>query len=327
MSIIMDIKIFIYTAHVGTAASSPYLQSVARESNHGGETPDIEPLTLTQPPESSQPVTESIPASSQATVTPGENIPTFSLDSVPIPIYRLPTKPFLVQPPPKAPSGFSPFVPLDKNRAPVRRWRPALRAIRGIAGGQWFARTWVGDKESEYSLAGHDEPPTMGILQPNSGVIFNTGRGRGSGRASPAPVLPKPLGANSGSLSATLSIPGMGNAGVSVGAGTGGGKGSGRGGARTKRTNATSTTVTAAASTAASSRSGSVDFMPPEYPVPPPHIEPQQQMQQHSLLPPTQIQQHLVQNSSVRTPSKMRYTVSAQDSDFEMEGVEEIEAQ
>ena len=101
----------------------------------------------------------------------------------------------------------------------------------------------------------------------------------------------------------------------------------GRGGARTKRTNATSTTVTAAASTAASSRSGSVDFMPPEYPVPPPHIEPQQQMQQHSLLPPTQIQQHLVQNSSVRTPSKMRYTVSAQDSDFEMEGVEEIDAQ
>ena len=162
MSIIMDIKIFIYTAHFGTARSSPYLQSVARESNHGGETPDIEPLTLTQPPESSQPVTESIPASSQVTVTPGENIPAFSLDSVPIPIYRLPTKPFLVQPPPKAPSGFSPFVPLDKNRAPVRRWRPALRAIRGIAGGQWFARTGVGVDEGRPGA--RDGTTTLGIM-------------------------------------------------------------------------------------------------------------------------------------------------------------------
>ena len=33
----------------------------------------------------------------------------------------------------------------------MRHWREANRDIRGIAGGRWFAKTWVGDKESQFS--------------------------------------------------------------------------------------------------------------------------------------------------------------------------------
>jgi hypothetical protein len=33
----------------------------------------------------------------------------------------------------------------------VRHWREANREIRGIAGGRWFAKTWVGDKESQFA--------------------------------------------------------------------------------------------------------------------------------------------------------------------------------
>ena len=74
----------------------------------------------------------------------------FNLENVPIPVYPLPTKPFPVQPPPKITSGLAP-LPLDKNTKAVRHWRPARREIRGIAGGRWLARTWVGEKESEYA--------------------------------------------------------------------------------------------------------------------------------------------------------------------------------
>lgn len=78
-----------------------------------------------------------------------------STDHVPHPVYRLPTKPFLVQPLPKTGSGFAPTIPLEKTYAkvPVRRWRKAQRVIRGIAGGQWVAPTWVGDKDSAYASA------------------------------------------------------------------------------------------------------------------------------------------------------------------------------
>lgn len=70
-----------------------------------------------------------------------------------IPIYPLPSKPFLVQPLPKIGSGFAPTIPLDKNKTPVRHWRKAQREIRGIAGGRWFACTWVGEKDSDYATS------------------------------------------------------------------------------------------------------------------------------------------------------------------------------
>jgi len=76
-----------------------------------------------------------------------------TLEGVPLPVYPLPSKPFPVQPPPKIGTGFAPIVPLDKSGKSVRRWRQVNREVRGIAGGRWFTRTWVGEKESEFSSA------------------------------------------------------------------------------------------------------------------------------------------------------------------------------
>ena len=45
------------------------------------------------------------------------------------------------------------MLPLDRTATKVRRWRVANREIRGIAGGRWFTRAWVGDKESEFAVA------------------------------------------------------------------------------------------------------------------------------------------------------------------------------
>jgi len=70
---------------------------------------------------------------------------------LPMPVYPLPSKPFPVQPPPKIGTGFAPVQPLDRNGAKLRQWRVANREIRGIAGGRWFARSWVGDKESDFA--------------------------------------------------------------------------------------------------------------------------------------------------------------------------------
>jgi hypothetical protein len=75
------------------------------------------------------------------------------LDGIPYPVYPLPTKPFPVQPPPKIGTGFAPVIPLDKTTARVRHWRIARREIKGAAGGRWFARAWVGDKESDFATA------------------------------------------------------------------------------------------------------------------------------------------------------------------------------
>lgn len=74
-----------------------------------------------------------------------------NLENIPIPVYPLPTKPFPVQPPPKNTTGFAPQMPLDRSGTKVRHWREANRDIRGIAGGRWFAKTWVGDKESQFA--------------------------------------------------------------------------------------------------------------------------------------------------------------------------------
>ena len=90
-----------------------------------------------------------------------------NLDGVALPIYPLPSKPFPVQPPPKIPTGLAPLIPLDKSKNKSRRWRTANREIRGIAGGRWFTRSWVGDKESELATAAVNAAAAAAILKAN----------------------------------------------------------------------------------------------------------------------------------------------------------------
>ncbi|TFY63325.1 hypothetical protein EVJ58_g3323 [Rhodofomes roseus] len=74
-----------------------------------------------------------------------------TFENVAFPQYPLPSKPFPVQPAPKIGTGFAPPLVLDKTKKPVRRWRQVNREVRGIAGGRWFTRSWVGEKESEFA--------------------------------------------------------------------------------------------------------------------------------------------------------------------------------
>lgn len=89
------------------------------------------------------------------------------LDSVPVPIYPLPTKPFSVLPPAKIGTGFAPVVPLDRSNAKVRHWRIVNREVRGIAGGRWFAKAWIGDKESEYAAVSAPSPAPIVSAAPS----------------------------------------------------------------------------------------------------------------------------------------------------------------
>ncbi|KAA1471433.1 hypothetical protein DENSPDRAFT_115569 [Dentipellis sp. KUC8613] len=77
----------------------------------------------------------------------------FNLENVPLPRYPLPSKPFHVQAPPRIGTAYAPIVPIDRSGKRPRHWRQANREIRGIAGGRWFARSWVGEKESELASA------------------------------------------------------------------------------------------------------------------------------------------------------------------------------
>ena len=90
------------------------------------------------------------------------------LEGIALPIYPLPNKPYPVQPPPKIPTGFAPVIPLDKSTNKPRHWRTANREIRGIAGGRWFARTWVGDKESELAMAAANRDVAAAIIKANT---------------------------------------------------------------------------------------------------------------------------------------------------------------
>lgn len=110
-------SVLIAAAFTGTAASSPVTMA----------SPEPE-----QPPEE----------------TPLDDI---NLETVPIPVYALPTRPFPVQPAPKVATGHAQTIPLDRSGKKVRKWRVANREIRGIAGGRWFTRSWVGEKHSEYA--------------------------------------------------------------------------------------------------------------------------------------------------------------------------------
>ncbi|KAL6304908.1 hypothetical protein BKA93DRAFT_928236 [Sparassis latifolia] len=127
-----------------------------------------------------------------------------SLEGVPLPMYPLPSKPFPVQPPQKIGTGFAPVIPLDRSRKSVRGWRQVNREVRGIAGGRWFSRTWVGEKESEFAsatsaavaasaAAAAEREAALGLLAGAGGVALpklpaiaiagTTGKHSGRGRA------------------------------------------------------------------------------------------------------------------------------------------------
>ncbi|KAL4070520.1 hypothetical protein J3A83DRAFT_4372692 [Scleroderma citrinum] len=112
--------------HTMTAPSSP----LPHDGHEVGQSPDADEAEKRRPPSPEGPV-----------------------ETPPLPVYPLPSKPFPVQPPPKIGTGFAPMLPLDRTGTKVRRWRVANREIRGIAGGRWFARAWVGDKESQFAAA------------------------------------------------------------------------------------------------------------------------------------------------------------------------------
>jgi hypothetical protein len=127
------------TGHTGTVPSSPAPHVDAR-------TPEPEPESAPLPDAG----TSSVFATSAIEPT---TLTLEDIEGVPHPRYPLPTKPFQVQPPPKITSGYAPIIPLDRTKGKPRHWRMAHREIRGIAGGRWFARSWVGDKDSELAVA------------------------------------------------------------------------------------------------------------------------------------------------------------------------------
>jgi hypothetical protein len=104
---------------------------------------------------------------------PEEDI-TAALAGAPRPAYPAPARPFSVLPPPKLAAGAAPPLVLDRTRAQVRRWRPVVREVRGVAGGRWFARCWLGEKESAFAaVAGPPPEPAYAPPKPRRG------RGRG----------------------------------------------------------------------------------------------------------------------------------------------------
>ncbi|KAI9513124.1 hypothetical protein F5148DRAFT_1279163 [Russula earlei] len=131
----------IMTGHAGTVPSSP--------AHVDARTPEPEPEQ-----EAEQ---EAMPAGDTAmavfAVPALEPTTLEDIEGVPHPRYPLPTKPFQVQPAPKISTGYAPIVPLDRTKSKPRHWRMAHREIRGISGGRWFARAWVGDKDSELAVA------------------------------------------------------------------------------------------------------------------------------------------------------------------------------
>lgn len=92
-----------------------------------------------------------------------------------------------MQPPPKIPTGLAPLIPLDKSKNKPRRWRTANREIRGIAGGRWFTRSWVGDKESELATAAINAAAAAAILKANYETDKRAALGSVSGAASELP--------------------------------------------------------------------------------------------------------------------------------------------
>ncbi|KAG8692698.1 hypothetical protein FRC08_009586 [Ceratobasidium sp. 394] len=68
----------------------------------------------------------------------------------------LPTRAFPVQAAPKTTQpaitvNGGPAGGMDLNRRRVRRWGVKMREVKGVGGGSWWVRTWVGSPESEYA--------------------------------------------------------------------------------------------------------------------------------------------------------------------------------
>lgn len=149
------------TGHTGTVPSSPV--------HVDARTPEPE-----APGPSDAASISVAPAPEHSTVTLED------LDDIPHPRYPLPTKPFQVQPPPKISTGYAPVVSLDRTKTKPRHWRLAHREVRGIAGGRWFARAWVGDKDSELAVAAEAalSVPKLAVASPAAGA-------RASGKRKP----------------------------------------------------------------------------------------------------------------------------------------------
>ncbi len=162
------------TGHAGTVPSSP--------APIEARTPEPEPA----PPQDST----SAFASSSIGGAP-EPLTIEDIEGVPHPRYPLPTKPFQVQPPPKITTSYAPTTPLDRTKSKARHWRPAHREIRGIAGGRWFARAWVGEKDSELAIAAE-----AALSLPKLPVSLSIG-GSASGARTPGKRKPKATDANS----------------------------------------------------------------------------------------------------------------------------------
>lgn len=145
------------TGHAGTVPSSP--------APIDSRTPEPEPVPLLDSTSIFAP--PGVGASEPNTIE--------DIEGVPHPRYPLPTKPFQVQPPPKITTGYAPTTPLDRTKGRPRHWRPAHREIRGIAGGRWFARSWVGEKDSELAMATEaalslPKLPALSISAPSAGT-------------------------------------------------------------------------------------------------------------------------------------------------------------
>lgn len=149
-------------AYTGTAASSP--------APHDANSPEPE-----------------MPGPSAATESD------MNITAMLLPVYPLPSKPFPVQPPPKIATGFAPVIPLDKSTNKPRRWRTARREIRGIAGGRWFARSWVGEKDSEIATASANAAAAAAILKANIEADKRAGQESASAAAPPPPSSPSPV--------------------------------------------------------------------------------------------------------------------------------------
>jgi Wiskott-Aldrich syndrome protein len=104
-----------------------------------------------QPYEMDNPESEHIPILSEPPVY-HELESAIDPENEPVPIWPLPTRVFPVQNLPKIPTGNAPAQSLEKKTPLLRPWRQAQREVRGIAGGRWFVRSWIGEKDSEYAL-------------------------------------------------------------------------------------------------------------------------------------------------------------------------------
>jgi hypothetical protein len=118
------------------------------------------------------------------------------LGNTPQPVYPLPSRPFSVLPPAKIGSGNATIYQLNRGGPPVRRWRTVMREVRGVAGGRWFARSWLGEKDSPLAnaqTAGQTPAVNSATPTPAAGVseyqfmppstTSKRGRGRGRGGA------------------------------------------------------------------------------------------------------------------------------------------------